>query len=221
MSDVAALIAAAGEGQRLGLGPKLFVTIAGSTLLEHCVGAFLPLVDEVVVAVPASALERARVLVPNATVVVGAASRQGTVTELLSATKRSVVLVHDVARPFVTPGVVRRVLEAVAADGAASAALPVADTIIDSVSADTLPRERLRAVQTPQGFQRDSLVEAHRLARLEGVEASDDAALVRRLGQPVTLVEGSRLLTKLTSSSDLPLLEALFVLWREQRSASK
>ncbi len=220
VSEVAALIAAAGEGQRLGLGPKLFVTIAGSTLLEHCVSAYLPLVDEVVVAVPVSALERARALVPEATVIVGAASRQETVTELLRATSSPVVLVHDVARPFVTAEVVSRVLAAVRADGAASAALPVADTIIDTLSADTLPRERLRAVQTPQGFQRELLVEAHRVAGRDGVEASDDAALVRRLGHPVTLVEGSRLLFKLTSRTDLPLLEALFVLWSKQRNAA-
>lgn len=219
MSEVAALIAAAGGGQRLGLGPKLFVTIAGSTVLEHCVGAFLPLVDEVVVAVPISALERARALVPAAQVIEGGASRQGTVSELLRATSSPLVLVHDVARPFVTAEVVSRVLSAVRATGAAIPALPVADTIIDSLNAATLPRERLRAVQTPQGFQRDLLVEAHRVAAQDGIEASDDAALVRRLGRAVTLVEGSRMLSKLTSRTDLPLLEALFVLWRKQQSA--
>lgn len=215
-SSVSALIAAAGQGERLGLGPKAFVEVAGRTLLEHCVRAFLPLVGEVVVAVPSAELERASRFVPEARVIVGADSRQGTVSALLHATTNHVVLVHDVARPFVTPEVVSRVLAAVQADGAASASLAVVDTVVDSATGRTVPRERLRAVQTPQGFRRDLLCEAHDRALVDGVAASDDAALVRRLGREVALVEGSRLLTKLTTRADLPLLEALYLLWRQQ-----
>ncbi|HRN18134.1 MAG TPA: 2-C-methyl-D-erythritol 4-phosphate cytidylyltransferase, partial [Trueperaceae bacterium] len=81
-----------------------------------------------------------------------------------------------------------------------------------------LPREGLRVIQTPQGFARELLVRAHESAAAAGVEATDDAALVRRLGVGVELVEGSPLLHKLTTPDDLKLGLALLELWRAERA---
>lgn len=215
MTRVAALLPAAGAGTRLGLGPKAFVRLGSATLLELAVAAVRPLVDEVVVGVPQGKLEEAAALLgPGVVVIEGAASRQATVLALLRATTADVVLVHDAARPFLTSAVAGRVLAAAAGSGAASAALAVADTIVDARDGSVVPRDELRAVQTPQAFARELLLRAHEEALAAGVEATDDAALVRRLGVPVALVEGSPLLHKLTTPADLELGRALLELWR-------
>ena len=215
---VAGLVAAAGLGTRLAAGPKAFVRVGDRSLLQWAVAGLEPVVDEVVVAVGADDVARARAQVPAATVVPGGRTRQETVERLLGATGAAFVLVHDAARPFLPAAVARRVLAAARESGAATAALPVTDTIVDADTGETLPRERLRAVQTPQGFERRLLEEAHARASQEGVEATDDAALVRRLGRGVRLVEGSPLLHKITTPEDLRLAAALEALWLEQRS---
>ncbi len=215
---VAGLVAAAGLGTRLAAGPKAFVRVGDRSLLQWAVAGLEPVVDEVVVAVGVDDVARARAQVPAARVVAGGPTRQATVALLLSETHAAHVLVHDAARPFLPPAVARRVLAAAREAGAATAALPVADTIVDAETGETLTRERLRAVQTPQGFERALLVSAHERAAEEGVAATDDAALVRRLGRAVRLVEGSPLLHKITTPEDLRLASALEALWLEQRS---
>lgn len=219
MSSVTALIAAAGSGERLGLGPKAFVRVGGLTLLELAVTAVRGAATEIVVAVPAEHLGPARQLAPEATIISGGTDRQATVRAMLAASHGDVVLVHDVARPFVTPAVLRRVLAAVEATGAATAALAPADTVIMAEHGDVVQRELLRLVQTPQGFHRSLLAEAHEAAAQAGVSATDDAALVRRLGRAVALVEGSPLLSKLTVAGDLPLFEALHAVWLKETRA--
>lgn len=215
---VAGLVAAAGQGTRLAAGPKAFVRVGDRSLLQWAVAGLAPVVDDIVVAVGAEDVARARAQVPGARVVAGGRTRQETVARLLDATAAAYVLVHDAARPFLPAAVARRVLDAAVRGGAATAALALADTIVDAETGDTLPRERLRAVQTPQGFARGLLQEAHARAAREDVIATDDAALVRRLGRAVQLVEGSILLHKITTPEDLRLAGALEALWLEQRS---
>lgn len=209
MSRVAALVPAAGDGRRLGLGPKAFVRVAGRTLLEHAAGLLAPWVEELILAVPVGFEQRAASLVPESTVVAGGASRQATVDTALARTEADLVLIHDVARPLTPPDAVRRVLDAARRDGAASAVLAVADTLHDVIRDGPVPRERLRLVQTPQAFDRAVLAQAHAHARRVGVRGSDDAQLVRALGRGVTLVAGSPLSHKLTEAHDLDMLEAL------------
>ncbi len=218
---VAGLLAAAGQGLRLAAGPKAFVTVGGRTLLEWAVLGLEAVCDEVIVAVPGPDLERARALVPGATVMAGGASRQETVARLAAATTAELVLVHDAARPFLPVEVAQRVVEATVRHGAATAARALADTVVDMTSGVTLDRDRLRAVQTPQGFQRALLVRAHHEAATQAAVATDDAALVRRLGVEVAWVEGSPLLTKITTPDDLPLAEALCRLWLEARERTR
>lgn len=215
---VAALLAAAGQGTRLAAGPKAFVEVGDRTLLQWSVAALEGVCDEIVVAVAAADVARARAQVPSVRVVPGGASRQQTVTRLVLETDAELVMVHDAARPFLPREVAQRVLAAAAANGAATACLRVADTIVDTVTGESLERDRLRAVQTPQAFLRSLLAEAHARAAEEGVEATDDAALVRRLGRQVVLVEGSPLLHKITTPEDLRLAAAFEALWLEQRA---
>jgi 2-C-methyl-D-erythritol 4-phosphate cytidylyltransferase len=212
---VAAILVAAGDGQRLGAGvPKAFCEVAGRTLLEHTALRFVahPGVRDLVVVAPPLLVESAASLVPTAAVVAGGRTRQESVDRGLAALADDVdaVLVHDVARPFVPAEVISRVVAALAAGAdAVIPALPVVDTVkrVDGSDAviETLDRTALRAVQTPQGFRRSVLVAAH--AGADGSAVTDDAALVEALGIRVVVVEGADELFKITRPWDLALAE--------------
>ena len=218
MSRTAALIPAAGRGERLGQGPKAFLPLGKRSLLQVALAALSPHVDEVVVAVSEATLSEARSRFPEVRFTVGGASRQESVARLLTATEAGTVVIHDAARPFVPASVLNDLLKAARKRGAATAATAVADTLIETATGDTIPRELLRAVQTPQGFRRELLVQAHESATREGTLATDDAALVRALGHPVALVEGSAWLFKVTTPTDYALARALIETW-EKRAA--
>ena len=216
----AAIVVAAGRGERLGAAtPKALVQIGGLTLLEHSVAAMRAAdVEVIVVTAPAGHLAEFSALAPDARVVAGGATRQNSVRLGLAALPddAEVVLVHDAARAFVPVDVVRRVLSAVA--GGADAVVPVLplpDTVkeVDAagVVVRTIDRSSLRAVQTPQGFRREVLERAHS----SGVTgATDDAALVEALGGTVTTVEGSVDAMKVTTPFDLAMAESLLALRR-------
>jgi 2-C-methyl-D-erythritol 4-phosphate cytidylyltransferase len=207
-ADVAGLIPAAGSGSRLGRGPKAFVMLDGRTLLAWAVEALRPFVGEVVVAVPEADVGATRAATPDARVIAGADTRQGTVARLAQATSRRWVVVHDAARPFLDHDTMRAVTAALPRTRALSVAMPVADSLIDGRDGTTVDRSGLWAVQTPQAFERELLLEAHASASAAGVGATDDAALVRRLGVPVELVPGGVHLLKITTVADLRLAEA-------------
>ena len=219
--DVVVLVPAAGFGTRLGPGlPKALRHVAGASLLAHAVGrvATAPSVGCVVVAAPAGSAAQVRETLgtyPGTTVVVveGGATRQESVAAALAAAPAefAIVLVHDAARAFAPAELVERVAAAVR-DGqdAVIPVLPVVDTIKqvdpDGYVTGTPPRASLRAVQTPQGFRRSVLEQAH--ANAAG-EATDDAALVERLGLRVFCVPGSEAALKITRPADLTAAEAL------------
>lgn len=151
--------------------------------------------------------------------VVGGATRQESVANGLAAIAADpelagcrLVLVHDAARALVPPEVTARVIAAVRAG--ARGCVPVTavvDTIreVDEGGSHVVDRSRLRAVQTPQGFDREVLVEAHARLRVTGEHVTDDAAAVEALGWPIVLVEGSREAFKITEPFDLAVAEAL------------
>jgi len=150
------------------------------------------------------------------TLVDGGAERSDSVAAGLDALPAdcSIVLVHDAARPFVESGVIDAVIREARSGAAAVAAVPVTDTIKEvSLEGDrrvlrTVPRERLWRAQTPQGFPRVLLVEAHERARRAGLTATDDAALVERLGAVVVVVPDSPRNVKITTPEDLAWAEA-------------
>lgn len=206
--EVSVLLPAAGLGERLGQGPKAFVRLGGRTLLDWVLETF-SFADEILVALPPGYQlpDRGRVRYLE-----GGRNRQESVARLLEAASAPMVLVHDVARPLASRALALRVLEKARATGAAVPVVPVADTLVEAVEGEygpALPRERLRLVQTPQGFFTALLREAHVYARKEGLQTTDDAQLVRALGYPVALVEGEVRAFKITYPEDLALAQAL------------
>ena len=210
---VAALIPAAGEGLRLGRGPKALVTVAGETLLNRAVRAFAGGVDETLVAVAASMSAAVVESASGARLILGAETRQGSVYNLLRETEADIILIHDAARPFLSRRVIADVIAAVQTHGAASVVTRVADTLIEAETGRVIDRGTLRAVQTPQGFRRELILRAHERALDLGYTATDDADLVRALGHEIALVEGSSWLMKVTTQADLELAEALAAVW--------
>jgi 2-C-methyl-D-erythritol 4-phosphate cytidylyltransferase len=227
VGSVAALVVAAGEGRRFGGAvPKQFLPLGGRPLLAHALRSLaLPgLVHGLVVAVPPGAEARCRgeVIAPlglpvPVEVVAGGAQRQASVLAALERADpaANLVLVHDGVRPFVPRRDVEAVLAAARAHGAGILALPVRDTLKRATAGGstplvikTVPREGLWGALTPQAFRRDLLLRAHRAAAA-GPEATDDAALVERLGHPVAIVPGWPGNLKVTGPEDLALAEAL------------
>lgn len=210
--SLSVLLPAAGSGERLGRGPKAFLEVGGKTLLEHALSAFA-WAGEILVALPPGYPQPPR---SDVRFVAGGATRQQSVWNMLREATGDVVLVHDVARPFVVREAVERLLKAVSETGAATLAIPVPDTLVEEQSGSygaVIPRERYRLVQTPQGFRRELLLEAHREAIRLGQDYSDDAQAVLALGYPVALVEGDRRMFKLTYPEDLDLAEGLARTW--------
>jgi len=220
---VGVIVPAAGRGERLrGELPKSLAPLDGRPLVQYALET-LAGVDEVqtiVVVAPADYLESVRELTVRArlekiaAVVPGGADRQASVALGLAVLPPAVqlVLVHDGARPCVSASLIRAVAAAAARDGAATAAVPVEETIKagrDGWVARTLDRSELYRIQTPQGFHRALLARAHRDAERTGFHGTDDAALVERLGHPVRLVPGESSNLKVTVPADLEVAEAL------------
>ena len=207
-----ALIVAAGSGERLGASrPKAFVTLAGKPMIQWSVEALraAPEVGEIVVALPAG--EAA----PEGTVgVPGGAVRSASVRAALDAAAvDDHVVVHDAARPLVTPELVARTLAALGEADGAIAATPVTDTIkeadADGTVRATLDRAGLWAVQTPQAFRRTALEEALAVEDATLAAATDDAWLVERAGGTVRVVSAPPENLKVTTPADLRRAEAL------------
>lgn len=218
-STFAALIPAAGSGTRLGKGPKAAVTVGGRSLLAWAAHALAPHVAEVVVALP-DGLSLPADVPAGVRTITGGETRQESVEKLLGATDAEYVLIHDAARPFLSAEIIHAMQTAVLEAGAATVALPVADSLVRSdpqpstlnpqpLWGEAVSREHLWAVQTPQGFRRTLLQEAHAQARAEHFAATDDAGLVARLGHAVRLVRGDARLFKVTTAGDLALAEAV------------
>lgn len=236
-----ALVLAAGQGRRLatatGGEAKQFLRRHGAPLwwLAATALAASPRVRGLVLVFPPerlqaataelAALDRDHGLGVPWITAAGGHRRQDSVRLGLAAlpTSCATVLVHDGARPFITPALVTRVADALAADspadppeGDAAAprgavpGLPVTDTIKEVDAANrvcrTLVRADLRAAQTPQGFRTAALIEAHRRAEAEGWEVTDDASLMERCGHAVAVVEGDPANRKITLAEDLVLL---------------
>ncbi len=220
-----AIIVAAGSGVRLGSGaPKAFVKIGGRTMLSYSLSAVAQVasIGEVVIAVPAGFEGAARAEAAAAGLAIpvkitpGGIERQDSVRIALDLTssESALVIVHDAARPLATPAIFEGCIAAASRAGGAIAAIPVSDTlkrVVDSDSAivATVARAGLWQAQTPQAFRREALVAAHRRAVSEGIVATDDADLVERTGVRVEVVETSTANLKITTPSDLAIVEAI------------
>lgn len=212
------IIAAGGSGKRLGgKTPKQFLRLGGKTVLEHSLSAFqeLPPVKEIVIVAPSAHVQKAtRVckagrFVKVTSVVTGGKERQHSVWNGLMAFRKvpDIVLVHDAARPFIRRRIIKKVIDAVCEYGTGVVGVPVKDTIkvegMKGFYETTLERNRLWAVQTPQGFLFDLIVKAHTKARKQRFLGTDEASLVERLGVPVRIVHGDYRNIKITTADDL------------------
>jgi 2-C-methyl-D-erythritol 4-phosphate cytidylyltransferase/2-C-methyl-D-erythritol 2,4-cyclodiphosphate synthase len=213
-----AVIVAAGRGSRLGGAlPKQFLPLGERTVVARSIDAFLGHhgIRRVVVAIgPGDEAAFAEAVGERAAAVrtvTGGETRQASVRAALAALADDAparVLVHDAARPFVSPALVERVLAALDAHEAVVPGVPVTDTLkraVNAVVAETVPRDRLYAVQTPQGFQYASLVAAH--AQMTGM-ATDDGGVMEAAGHAVAMVDGERSNYKITTAEDLAAAEA-------------
>jgi 2-C-methyl-D-erythritol 4-phosphate cytidylyltransferase len=214
----AAIVVAAGRGERLGSdGPKALVPVHGRPMLAWSVDALRAAgVGEVVVVLPEGAAA------PSGCVgAPGGAERSHSVRNGLAALRPGppdqAVLVHDAARPLLTPELVVACLDALAADPPADAAIAAAaltDTVKEAepgtdVVVGTLDRSRLWGVQTPQVFRRDVLERVMALDDATLASATDDASLVERAGGTVRLVPAPRWNLKVTVPEDLALAALL------------
>lgn len=217
------IIAAAGTGERFGSDGKTFAALAGRPVLWHSVKAFsdAKAVDRLVIVARAQSMSRCRAeiiqplsLADRATVVAGGSSRQESVGAGLRAcpTETSLVLIHDGARPLVEAEWIDRSVRQIGDNDGLIFAEPVHDTVKrvdDRHVLETIPRSELWRAQTPQVFRFPVLVEAYDAAEAEGFVATDDAALVERLGRKVAVFDVGRSNLKITTPADLRLAEWL------------
>ena len=212
-----AIVVGAGDGRRLGEDrPKAFVGVGDEVMLTHSVRMLddHPALDGIVLVVPEGWEEPATLLADDlvagkvAAAVTGGSTRAASVAAGLAAVPddADLILVHDAARPFATPALVSRVLEALGQADGAVPGVPVTDTV-KRVSAgfvvETPDRSQLVAVQTPQGFRADVLRRAHGQSPELLAGATDCASLVEAAGGRVAVVEGDPANLKVTTPDDL------------------
>lgn len=215
------LIPAAGSGDRMGGVRKAFLDLDGEPLLQRALAVFLehPRTHAVVVALPADEAQTPPAwlteLDPRINVVAGGSTRTESVATALAAlsAEAGLVAVHDGARPFVDRIVLDGLLRHAEAGFGAVPGYPAVDTLKrvgpDGSVVETVDRTSHWQVQTPQLFPRDLLERAYRQAEASGTVATDDAALVERIGGSVKVVQGSPYNLKVTWPADLALARVI------------
>lgn len=235
MNRIAAILPAAGLGTRMGAEtPKQFLELDGVPIVILSLRriASCELVTDIVVATRGDEVARLEERIRQETfkqsvrVVRGGDSRQESVAQALQmvASDTEIVLVHDAVRPFVTREQIARVIEEARKCRAAILGIPAMDTVKEVKRASlpedvalitaTIPRERIVLAQTPQAFSTKLLKEAFARAQADGVNASDEAGLIERLGYDVHVVLGSERNMKITKPADMEL--ARFYIDRER-----
>lgn len=217
--QAAAIIVAAGEGKRMRGIDKVFAPLLGQPVLVWATRPFqeCDLIDQIVVVVSGDNQNHCRRLITGlewskvTDVCLGGQRRQDSVLAGLELLRdHDYVVVHDGARPLVTTDLIERGLKAVGETGAAVAAVNVTDTIKmtdkNEIVSQTLPRQNLRAIQTPQVFRLDLLQLAH---RQHYTDVTDDAAMLEKMGHKIKLFTGAYDNIKITTPEDLTIAEVL------------
>ena len=216
------VLPAAGSGKRMGAGQnKLFLQLAGKPILVHtllvfeqdpnCTGIWLAVKDEEREIIQALLDEHRITKVKG--LPTGGQERQHSVHSCIKQMKNvGIVLVHDAARPFITEPIIKQLAETAYFQGAAIAGVRVKDTmkvVRDGIIEETIDRELLWSIQTPQAFRFDLLAEAEDVAEKVGFLGTDEAMLVERLGHKIHVVESSYENVKMTTKEDLLFGEAI------------
>jgi 2-C-methyl-D-erythritol 4-phosphate cytidylyltransferase len=222
---VAAVIPAAGTGRRMEAAiPKQFLMLGDVPLLLHSLQVFerAASISQVILVVPKDERERTLSGVIErygikkvVKIVAGGATRQESVYHGLKETdpEAEVVVVHDAVRPFVTEDLIERSIEAAQKSGGAIVAVSMKETVKqvgpDGHILHTVDRAHLWLAQTPQTFRRALLMEAYRKAEYDGFHATDEAAVMERLGHKVAIVPGRWDNIKITTPEDFQMAEAI------------
>ena len=216
---VTAIVPAAGCGKRMGRRiPKQFLTLRGKPIFVHTLEKLenSRLISTIILVVLADEVENARLTIAEwgirkvTRVVSGGKERQDSVWNGLESipADAKIVVVHDAVRPFVSVGKIDKVVRAAQKEGAAVLAVRAKDTVKrgqDGWVEETLNRDEVWLVQTPQAFRADWIKEAYAEARRDGTVSTDDAALVERMGYRIRIVEGEERNIKITSPEDFRL----------------
>ena len=220
-----AILPAGGSGKRIhSRRPKQYLPVGGVPLLVQTIAVFQrsPLIHEILLVVPREDIRRvrSRFVEPYgfskvSQVLGGGRERQDSVKNGLDAVGDDcdIVLIHDGVRPFISGSLIRLMIREAAAHGAATAGVPVKETVkrVDPEGnvLETLDRRALWLTQTPQAFRRSVILEAHRTAFRDRFYGTDDASLVERMGHPVRMVPATYENIKITTREDLLLAEFL------------
>ncbi len=205
----AAVIVCAGEGRRLGR-PKADFLLKGNPLFYYSLQVFLAIdsIEQVVLVLQEKHFDFSRKFINSEKVSLapGASSRSCSVANGLSKVKKGLdyVLIHDCARPFVTKKITLNIIKNLEKYSAVICGLPTADTLkkVESgLAKNTLKREDIFSIQTPQGFKKDLLEKAYKNKQV--AESTDSAQLIEKMGHKVKVIEGSRLNFKITYPEDI------------------
>lgn len=225
MDKMIAIILAAGQGKRMNSQlSKQFILLQGMPTIVHTLRVFQA-AEEIDSCILVCGSGEEGFYRPEALhnfgitklvqVITGGLERQDSVYCGLAKvpSECSYVMIHDGARPLITVDAISRVAEAVKTTGAVTVGVPVKDTIkrtdVGGFIIETLPRERLWHVQTPQAFRRELIVSAHKQAKTAGFYGTDDASLVERLGGAVKIIPGSYENLKITTPEDIIVAETI------------
>jgi 2-C-methyl-D-erythritol 4-phosphate cytidylyltransferase len=210
--DLTILIPAAGSGERLGLGSKIWLQLGDKSVLSHLARKAQSVAGQVVIAAPAGMAAQCAALCPGCQVIEGRATRQSTVQALLAASNSRWLLIQNLAEPFVSVALLRAVSSAARATGAAGAFLspdvPVASIVGGQVSGHFAASE-VGIFQNPQAFSRDVLEQTFAAAVAGDWQAQSTLQLVLRAGFQVSAVPGEKTNLKLTTADDWTLAQAL------------
>jgi 2-C-methyl-D-erythritol 4-phosphate cytidylyltransferase/2-C-methyl-D-erythritol 4-phosphate cytidylyltransferase/2-C-methyl-D-erythritol 2,4-cyclodiphosphate synthase len=224
--NASAIIVAAGEGLRIGGKiSKPYLPLCGRAMVLRTLDRFFTArsIGQVVLVAAAGELSRCEGMLRADSLLgqrpwvlqSGGATRQQSVKAGLEKIggDADIVVIHDGARPFVSPALIDRCAEAAYEKGAVVVGVAARNTI-KVVSSDgrvqaTPARSGLWEIQTPQAFRREVIVEAHEWATREGIDATDDASLVEQMGKPVFVMDGERTNIKITTPEDICFAEAL------------
>ena len=217
---ITAIITAAGSGKRMKMDVnKVFILFNGKPILAYTIGAFIRSqeIDELIITTAKDEENKVEEIVKSLNVnipykiIEGGKERQDSIFNALKnvSSDAEIILVHDAARPYIQPEVISKVIKEARENKAAIVAVKVKDTIkeeADSIVTNTLDRNKIWVVQTPQAFNAQLLKEAYLKAKEDNFLGTDDSSLVERLGVAVKIVEGDYSNIKITTQEDLELL---------------
>lgn len=220
-----AIILAAGKGLRMKAGiNKQYINLEGRPILSHALEVFFacPAIDEVVLVIGSDDMELCDNMILKTIrhdkplkLVIGGEERQDSVFNGLKHVDNNaeIIIIHDGARPFITSQMIMECIEGAFKYGASTLGVPIKETVkvIDDKGfvKNTPNRENIWITQTPQAFDRGLIVQAHELARINNIKATDDAMLIEHLGHPIKMIEGDYSNIKITTSEDLAVAETI------------